>query len=240
MGHYCQKCGGWRGGLGSEPTIEAFIGHLLLCLREWHRILRNDGCCFVNLGDSYANDAKWGGATGNKHAIALHGDTGIGRTRKSTGLPSKNLMMIPARFALAAQADGWTVRSDIIWAKGISFLGEYAGSSMPESVQDRPSKSHEYIYLLTKGPRYFWDKEAVKETAVTGYNGSRFDTGKSEAARRDLTAVGTKERANQDVGAGRALRSVKQRRHDDEGAPEAVVCFAENGHRETGRFFVPV
>jgi len=164
MGQYCQRCGGWRCGLGNEPTIEMFIGHLVLCLREWWRLLRDDGCCLVNLGDSYANDGKWGGATGGKHVPGLHGDTGIGRRKLKTGLKPKDLMMIPARFALAAQADGWTLRSELVWAKGVSFLADYAGSSMPESVQDRPSKSHEYIYLLTKGPRYFWDKEAVKET----------------------------------------------------------------------------
>lgn len=207
---FCQKCGGWRGGLGSEPSIEAFVGHLLLCLREWWRILRDDGCCFVNLGDSYANDAKWGGATGSKSVAKLHGNTGIGRTRKRTGLPPKNLMMIPARFALAAQADGWTVRSDIIWAKGVSFLEEYAGSSMPESVQDRPSKSHEYIYLLTKGQRYFWDKEAVKEqsTGQGGQAASFKRPTKEELAPNQSATQHRLDRKDRQDNGGRSLRSV--------------------------------
>lgn len=165
----------WRGSLGNEPTLEAFIGHLILCLREWHRVLRDDGCCFVNLGDSFED---------------------------------KDLCMVPARFALAAQADGWYVRSRIIWAKGVSFLSNYAGSCMPESVQDRPSKSDEDIYLLTKQPNYFWDQEAVKEKAIAGYNGSRFDTGKSADARKHMAAISTKDRSNQDGGSGRSLRSV--------------------------------
>lgn len=155
-----------RCGLGNEPTLEAYIGHLILCLRSWHRVLRDDGCCFVNLGDSFANDGKWGGASGGEHVHGLHGNDGPWRGKRSTGLKPKDLCLVPARFALAAQADGWYVRSRIIWAKGVSFLADYAGSCMPESVTDRPTKSDEDIYLLTKQPKYFWDQEAVKEKAV--------------------------------------------------------------------------
>jgi len=118
------------------------------------RVLRDDGTCWLNLGDSYANDEKWGGATGGKHVDALHGATGIGRERRTTGMPSKSLMGIPWRVALALQADGWVLRSDVVWAKP---------NAMPESVQDRPTKAHEYLFLLAKQPRYFYDAAAVAE-----------------------------------------------------------------------------
>lgn len=118
------------------------------------RVLKADGVCWLNLGDSYANDTKWGGATGGKHAAGVHGNTGIGRTKTATGMPSKSLMMIPARVALALQSDGWIVRSDIVWAKG---------NPMPESVKDRPTRSHETIYLLAKQERYYYDQDAVRE-----------------------------------------------------------------------------
>lgn len=143
-----------QGALGHEPTLEAYIGHLVLCLREWRRVLRADGVALVNLGDSYSSDGKWGGATGGKHAAGLHGQTGVGRERRATGLGNKQMLMVPARFALAAQADGWYLRSDIIWHKP---------NAMPESVTDRPTKAHEYVYLLAKSERYFWDSDAVRE-----------------------------------------------------------------------------
>jgi DNA modification methylase len=154
QGAYCQKCGGWRGPLGNEPTLEAYIGHLILCAREWRRVLRNDGVMFCNLGDSYANDGKWGGSSGGKHVKELHGNTGVGRAKLTTGLLPKNLMMVPARFALAMQADGWILRSEMVWAKP---------NPMPESVTDRPTKAHEMIYLFSKRERYFWDADAVRE-----------------------------------------------------------------------------
>lgn len=157
-GHFCQKCGGWRGGLGQEPTIEAFIGHLILCLRNWREILRDDGTCFINLGDSYANDAKWGGQSGGKHVAELHGNTGIGRGRKATGLKPKNLCLVPERFRLAAQADGWIVRSQFPWLKA---------SALPESAKDRPTNNMESWVMLTKSSSYYWDAEAILQEAVT-------------------------------------------------------------------------
>lgn len=196
----------WRGGLGNEPTIEMFIGHLVLCLRDWWRVLRDDGCCFVNLGDSYNSGSSGGlgGSTlgGGQSNQAISNRHGRGYI---DGLKPKDLCMVPARFALAAQADGWYVRSDIIWAKGVSFLADYAGSSMPESVQDRPSKSHEYIYLLTKQPRYFWDNEAVKEPALNRTVWP--EVGKTtQAARRQLMSGG--DTKTMDVSTSRSLRSV--------------------------------
>lgn len=150
---------GVTGQIGLEQTPREYVDKLVRVFREVRRVLREDGTCWLNLGDSYSNDDKWGGATGGKHANDLHGQTGVGREKKATGLPPKSLMMIPARVAIALQDDGWIVRSEIVWAKP---------NPMPESVTDRPTKAHEMIYLLTKSPRYWYDNEAIKETAVDG------------------------------------------------------------------------
>jgi DNA modification methylase len=147
----CIHCSGWRGPLGLEPTPEMYIGHLILCLREWRRVLRPDGVCWVNLGDSYNGS---GGAGGDYAAGGLRDGQPKYPGRKVGGLKPKDLCGIPWRFALAAQADGWYLRSDIIWSKP---------NPMPESVTDRPTKSHEYIFLLAKSQSYFYDADAVRE-----------------------------------------------------------------------------
>lgn len=93
-------------------------------------------------------------------------DDGIMFVNLGDSFADKQLQGIPWRVAFALQADGWWLRSDIIWAKGVSFLDDYAGSTMPESVTDRPTKAHEYLFLLSKSARYFYDIEAVKEASV--------------------------------------------------------------------------
>ena len=163
-----------RCALGAEAEPFAYIGHLILCLREWGRVLRDDGVCLVNLGDSYANGPKSAKEqAGQRSGGSLNGRRGyadnVAAAQRRTpvmSIPPKNLLLIPARFALAAQADGWIVRSNIIWAKGVSFLPDYAGSAMPESVTDRPSRTHEDIFLLAKRERYFWDGYAVREKSL--------------------------------------------------------------------------
>lgn len=145
---------GCTGQIGLEQTPEAFVAELVAVFREVRRVLKRDGTCWINLGDSYANDSKWGGSTGGKHAAGNHGETGIGRGKKATGLPGKNLMGIPWRVAFALQADGWILRQDLIWSKP---------NPMPESVTDRCTKSHEYLFLLSKSPSYYFDAEAIKE-----------------------------------------------------------------------------
>jgi len=157
QGAFCRLCDAWRGSLGLEPTPDLYVEHLVAVFRAVRRVLRKDGTVWLNLGDSYANDSKWGGSTGGKHAGGLHGKTGIGRQKTSTGLKPKDLMMIPERAALALQADGWWVRSRIIWAKP---------NPMPESVTDRPTSAHEHIWLLSKSARYFYDAEAAAEPAI--------------------------------------------------------------------------
>ena len=135
------NCGAWLGGLGLEPTPDLFIEHLVLIMREVRRVLRDDGTLWLNLGDSYASDGKWGGSTGGKHATQLHGGTGVGRGRRQTGLKHKDLVGIPWRTAIALQSDGWYLRRDVVWSKA---------NPMPESVTDRPSTAHEYLFMLTK------------------------------------------------------------------------------------------
>lgn len=148
--------------LGNEPTIEAYIGHLILCAREWRRVMADDGVCWVNLGDSYNGSgkggnpegSKWKGFVGNKDREKAAKSSG----KENYGVPPKNLLLIPARFALAMQADGWILRSEVIWHKP---------NPMPESVTDRPTKAHEQIYLFSKQEKYFYDADAVREPMVT-------------------------------------------------------------------------
>lgn len=144
---------GIDGQIGLEETPAEYVAKIVAIFNEVHRVLRADGTLWLNIGDSYANDGKWGGHSGGKHAKALH-DSPIGRNKRYTGLKPKELIGIPWRVALALQADGWYLRSDCIWDKT---------SAMPESVKDRPSKSHEYIFLLSKSKKYFYDYEAVAE-----------------------------------------------------------------------------
>ena len=148
-GAFCSTCSAWRGALGLEPTPEMFVEHLVIILREACSVLRNDGVLFLNIGDSYSSGAMTGASGPNSIMTA--------------GLRPKNLIGIPWMLAFALRADGWYLRSDIIWAKGISFCESYSGSAMPESITDRPTKGHEYVFMLTKSERYFWDIEAAKE-----------------------------------------------------------------------------
>jgi len=192
-----------RCGLGNEPTLEAYIGHLILCLRSWHRVLRDDGSCFVNLGDSFAGS---GGAGGDYNAGGIREGQPKFKPRKPTnGIKAKDLQLVPARFALAAQADGWYVRSRIIWAKGVSFLPDYAGSCMPESVTDRPTKSDEDIYLLTKQPSYFWDNETVKEKSINQVAWPEVGKSTNDARRLVISGGNTKP---MEAKSSRSLRSV--------------------------------
>jgi DNA modification methylase len=147
---------GVSGQIGLEHTPYEYVEALVDVFTHLWRVLAPDGVLWLNLGDSYANDEKWGGSSSGKHVQALHGDTGIGRGRRDTGLKPKDLVGVPWRVAFALQAAGWWLRSDVIWSKP---------NPMPESVTDRPTKSHEYIFMLTKSERYFYDAEAIAEPA---------------------------------------------------------------------------
>ena len=150
-------------GLGLEPTPEEYCANMVAVFREVWRVLKPTGTVWLNLGDSYSSQ---GGAVpeqtvrGSQNYVnrGQSGSNGIGTSRKPvSGLKPKDLVGIPWRVAFALQADGWYLRSDIIWSKP---------NPMPESVSDRPTKAHEYIFLLTKSPKYYYDTDAIKEEAV--------------------------------------------------------------------------
>lgn len=145
---------GVDGQLGLEATPAEYIAVMVAVFAEVRRVLRADGTLWLNMGDSSANDGKWGGSSSGKHAQGLHGSTGIGRRKRTTGLKPKDLVGMPWRLAFALQADGWCLRSDIIWHKS---------NPMPESVTDRPTRAHEYIFLFSKSARYYYDADAIRE-----------------------------------------------------------------------------
>ncbi len=125
----CTQCGAWYGQLGLEPTPEQFVGHLVEVFREVRRVLRPDGVFWLNIGDSFSRET-------------------------SGGLKTKDLIGIPWLLAFALRADGWYLRSEVLWEKP---------NVMPESVRDRPTRSHEQVFLLTKSSHYFYDQEAERE-----------------------------------------------------------------------------
>jgi DNA modification methylase len=150
---------GHDGQIGLEPTPDEFVTKLVEVFREVRRVLRNDGTLWLNLGDSYA---RQGGreSTQGRHWDGREADPGaMHSTRHASdiGLKPKDLIGIPWRVAFALQADGWYLRQDIIWHKP---------NPMPESVTDRCTKAHEYIFLLSKSQRYYFDLEAMKEKAT--------------------------------------------------------------------------
>jgi len=161
---------GVEGQLGLEKTPEEYVGKLVDVFREVRRVLRDDGTLWLNLGDSYSSSTKGDNRTREEKLSAsglnLHHDVAlaqsqhdvVGVRRVETGLKPKDLVGIPWRVAFALQADGWYLRSDIIWAKP---------NPMPESVTDRPTKSHEYVFLLSKNRQYWYDAEAIKEPSIT-------------------------------------------------------------------------
>ena len=161
-------CLGWVTG---ERCGECYVCRLVEVFQEVRRVLRGDGTCWVNLADSYAGSGRAGK---NPEYHARHTMFGkAGHDSGKFGLPSpvpeglkpKDVCGVPWRVALALQAEGWWLRSDIIWAKGASF-GSYVGNPMPESVTDRPVRAHEYVFLLTKSARYWYDAFAIRERAV--------------------------------------------------------------------------
>jgi DNA modification methylase len=167
-GQFC-VCGAWRGALGLEPTPELYVAHLVEVFGEVRRVLRSDGTLWLNLGDTYFG--SWGNYGGENRGHGRQREItsgskahqsaydGLERFRPPTAfshssLKPKDLVGIPWRVALALEADGWYLRSDIIWAKP---------NPMPESVTDRPTRSHEHIFLLAKAERYYYDAIAIAE-----------------------------------------------------------------------------
>lgn len=154
---FCQRCGAIKCCLGLEPTVDWYVSNLVEVCREVWRVLRPDGIFWLNLGDSYAA-VRGSGPQGSSGQRADRTFTAQTISKMSAGLKPKDLCGIPWRAALALQDAGWYLRSDIVWEKG---------SCMPESVRDRPTRSHEYVFMLTKQPKYYWDQDAIREPCVT-------------------------------------------------------------------------
>ena len=196
-----QDSGGFVFGLEKSP--EAYVEHTVLFLREIRRVLKDDGVVFWNVGDSYSGGHR---KSNPNQGFDRTKDTGHAmdytpsRDLTYDTIKPKDLCLIPFRVALAAQADGWWVRSDIIWAKP---------NPMPESVRDRPTSSHEHIFLFTKSKDYYWDQDAVREPSVSDHpSGNGF---KREARvtyqNQDGSARGRDEQWV-DVGGARNIRDV--------------------------------
>jgi site-specific DNA-methyltransferase (adenine-specific) len=146
--------------IGQEDTVDGYVQKMVEVFREVRRILRDDGTLWLNLGDSYMsakNCAPPPQTQGGQRGMPS--DFVPANRKDQKGLKTKDLIGIPWRVAFALQADGWYLRQDIIWHKP---------NPMPESVEDRCTKAHEYIFLLSKKPHYYYDHEAVKETTVSG------------------------------------------------------------------------
>lgn len=152
-GAFCQQCNAWRGCLGLEPTPKLFISNLVLVFREVWRVLRQDGVAWVNLGDTYAN-VRPGGRDGDRWPKQARNDHKPSKRRGWGDAKQKDLIGVPWMAAFALRDDGWWLRRDQIWSKP---------NGMPESVTDRPTTSHEYVFLLTKAEDYFFDAEAIAE-----------------------------------------------------------------------------
>lgn len=195
---------GHAGQIGLEPTPDEFVAAMVEVFREVRRVLRDDGTLWLNLGDSYAG--SWGaqsrgGPPSESSTLKGNGHTGGGpklknlsavqieahpkRTQTGTirqpGLKAKDLIGIPWMVAFALRADGWYLRQDIIWAKP---------NPMPESVRDRCTKAHEYLFLLSKGPRYHYDAEAVMEARTSNEDASTFRGGCYVAGETDNSTMG--------------------------------------------------
>ena len=161
------------GQIGLETTIAEYVNNMVEVFREVKRTLRDDGTLWLNLGDSYAGSGKGRNLDGTVHVSALIAKQGtsagtvMGNVPSGLvpeGLKAKDLIGVPWRVAFALQDDGWYLRQDIIWAKP---------NPMPESVTDRCTKSHEYLFLLSKSSKYYFDNNAIKEPSVSKDNTKR-------------------------------------------------------------------
>lgn len=189
---------GVAGQIGLEASPDAYIAEMVAVFREVRRVLRDDGTLWLNLGDSYARGGRGGGMEGDRGDKQRSNQGALlGPKKAPDGFKPKDLMMMPARVALALQADGWWLRSDIIWTKP---------NPMPESVVDRPTSAHEHVFLLTKSARYYFDADAVREAGemkpqnrftdgkgpkAEGYAAHRQPTGMTECISRNIRNVWT-------------------------------------------------
>ena len=187
---------GVDGQLGLEPTPEEYIKKLVAVFREVRQVLRDDGTLWVNIGDSYNGS---GGAGGDYNQGGLKEGQPKYPGRDISGLKPKDLIGIPWMLAFALRADGWYLRQDIIWNKP---------NPMPESVRDRCTKAHEYIFLLSKSKEYFYDHEAIREPIKAGCDGSIRALARDKAGPVDISNGATIQERIYDEIKGANKRSV--------------------------------
>lgn len=192
---------GWTGALGLEPKIEMYIDHMVSIFREVRRVLRKDGTLWLNMGDGYVsappgNNGKFNPETDKDGAYSRRGNRQLGHGEdmhaiyikgKQSGLKQKDLIGMPWRLALALQKDGWWLRQDIIWHKP---------NPIPESATDRCTRTHEYLFMLSKSARYYYDAEAIAEPVpaqavrITDTNGGTERSLKNYARHKPLNGDG--------------------------------------------------
>lgn len=262
---------GMKGQFGMEETPDEYVQNLVSLFREVRRVLRDDGTLWLNLGDSYAGsgrgrdaDGEWNPGKGgskqstNKGAIAgrkvnklslsknliKKGAIGNAWVKPPPGFKQKDLIGIPWRVAFALQADGWYLRQDIIWSKP---------NPMPESVTDRCTKAHEYIFLLSKSPKYYFDADEIKERAIYGLNGedhrpagivrnreydydSKINNNPAAYMVRGSTAtLGDKNSARRDARAGKGRFAYKGKRTQDSTGKNGQQSFVSIPERRNKR-----
>lgn len=194
-------CGAWLGSLGLEPTPELFVEHIVECFRAVKRVLSDTGVIWVNMGDSYSgsgngsNDHRANGASISKNDLKYQGQ----RPGNTVGYKAKDLIGTPWMVAFALRADGWYLRSDVIWSKP---------NPMPESVGDRPTRSHEYLFLLSKSRTYYYDAAAIAEPSV--YAGEQL--GIVRGSKRRAFAMGVNPSGNEKPGADANIAATRNRR----------------------------
>lgn len=210
---------GVEGQIGLEKTPEKYVEKMVDVFRELKRVLKKEGTCWLNLGDSYAGSLKGKGCSNFTEKQSSNAGSFTEPMPIPSGLKPKDLVGIPWRVAFALQADGWYLRQDIIWAKP---------NPMPESVTDRCTKSHEYVFLLTKSARYYFDNEAIRENNQDSYNGKRGTTltrKKMQSAMRDFS---NREKMDEYSTTGRNKRdvwSIEEERDFVRTVAEELDCY---------------
>lgn len=219
----CCKCGSWKGHLGLEPTVEMFVQHLVLVFDEVWRVLRDDGTLWLNMGDSYHTDSPVRMSSGEAFSkqwdptqTASRG--GLRKSAAKSGVfKNKDLIGAPWLVAFALRAAGWYLRSAMPWIKR---------NPMPDSTEDRPGQAVEYVFLLSKKDRYFYDHEAVKVKSTGKGGGASFgkqlvdseDTG-AQSRQYDRPDYKNRNFRNADL----FFKSWQGLLSDDEGEPMALV-----------------
>jgi DNA modification methylase len=244
-GAFCQSCAAWFGALGLEPTPELYVAHLVMVFEEVRRVLKPDGVLWMNLGDCYATGAgkvgehpgggaqgeRWKGYKGDrdghegKHGYRVGPQTQPNRL-PIPGLKAKDLVGVPWMAAFALRSAGWYLRSDVIWSKP---------NPMPESVTDRPTKAHEYIFLLSKSERYYYDADAIAER-VSAAMLIEIEQGYTGLGLKDYEAAGVQ---NPSTVKARIIANAKHRQSHPNAAGRRIVENVAKARAEGGAHDAP-